>query len=71
MQEKARRTKTCDDPKCQERWTGLVDDDAKGTGDFTFCPFCAEELTTKCSACREPVSDPEFKYCPWCGQEFE
>ncbi len=71
MAETARRKKVCADPKCQEEWSKLSEEAANSAIEFTFCPFCAEELTTHCSACEEPISDQDFKFCPWCGREFE
>ena len=71
MGEKASLQKICSDPKCQDEWAKMDQAAREAAAGFTYCPFCAEELATQCSACCEQVQDPSFKFCPWCGKEFE
>lgn len=71
MEEKARLEKSCFDPKCREDWEKLTQSCRELVFKFAYCPFCAEELSVHCSACRESIADSSFRFCPWCGREFE
>ena len=71
MENKARKQKICSDPKCREDFEELESSCGHKVLDFSYCPFCAEELAIHCSACKESVSDPNYNNCPWCGREFE
>ncbi|MBU2550691.1 MAG: hypothetical protein KKB20_19945 [Proteobacteria bacterium] len=63
--------KICLDNECSEAWEKISPAMAEHLADFIFCPFCAEELHLQCSACKEGLTNKDFKYCPWCGCEFE
>ena len=71
MEVEARKQKMCSDPKCREDWEELESVCGHKAGEFSYCPFCAEELSVLCSVCHEAVPDPYFRYCPWCGREFQ
>lgn len=68
---KARKDKVCQEIECEEAWANL-NEDVRNTGTaFQYCPFCANEMVTRCSVCHETISDTEFRFCPWCGVKFE
>lgn len=71
MEDKARKQKICSDPKCREDWEELGERCAGKAMDFSYCPFCAEELSIHCSVCHETLADTSYQYCPWCGKGFE
>ncbi|ADK84772.1 hypothetical protein Deba_1404 [Desulfarculus baarsii DSM 2075] len=72
MSEKiARKEKVCQEEACAENWEQLGEDWAAKCASFVFCPFCANEMITRCSACGEAIHDIGFKFCPWCGAQFE
>ena len=68
---KARKEKVCQEQECEEQWDHLGPDIRKTSSAFVYCPFCANEMVTRCSACGETVSDTDFQFCPWCGDRFE
>jgi predicted RNA-binding Zn-ribbon protein involved in translation (DUF1610 family) len=63
--------KICHDGDCNEKIAALNPEQTKLFKTFTFCPYCAEELTLICQTCREQLSSNEFKFCPWCGAKFD
>ncbi|MFH1090288.1 MAG: hypothetical protein V1742_01845 [Pseudomonadota bacterium] len=68
--EKAKVQKICLDTECAEAWEKIPPECAKFVREFTYCPFCSEELNLQCSRCKESLTSKDFKYCPWCGVEF-
>lgn len=68
---KARKEKVCQEQDCAEGWSGLSQELRDQCAVFSYCPFCANELVVRCSACGEALQGSEFNYCPWCGVEFE
>ena len=68
---KARKDKVCQEMECEEAWSQLDELVRKEGIAFQYCPFCANEMVTRCSVCNETISDTEFQYCPWCGVKFE
>ncbi len=71
MPENARKEKVCQEPDCQEQWQELPSGIIGQCGSFLYCPFCANEMVTRCSACGETLNDTGFKFCPYCGSHFE
>jgi predicted RNA-binding Zn-ribbon protein involved in translation (DUF1610 family) len=71
MEEKARKEKVCQEEMCAEDWEKLDPEVRKSCAAFVYCPFCANEMVTRCSACGETIHDFSFSYCPWCGSQFE
>jgi predicted RNA-binding Zn-ribbon protein involved in translation (DUF1610 family) len=71
MQDNARKTKTCQEESCAEQWSNLSPELKDECTVFVYCPFCANEMITRCSACGEPINDVGYKFCPWCGVGFE
>jgi len=37
------------------------------TSDFSFCPYCGDNLKRKCKVCKE-FYDDNFDFCPYCGE---
>jgi predicted RNA-binding Zn-ribbon protein involved in translation (DUF1610 family) len=62
--------KICHDNECSDRIASLSPEHASLFKTFTYCPYCAEELTLVCQNCREQLNSNEYKFCPWCGAEF-
>ncbi|MDR1546413.1 MAG: hypothetical protein LBU12_06840 [Deltaproteobacteria bacterium] len=62
--------KICHDSECSEKIASLKPEHVTLFKTFTYCPYCAEELTLVCQSCREQLNSSEFKYCPWCGVNF-
>ncbi|MCB2228374.1 MAG: hypothetical protein KQH53_16970 [Desulfarculaceae bacterium] len=71
MSESARKEKVCQEEDCREQWQELPLEMREGCGDFLYCPFCANEMVTRCSGCGETLHDTGFKFCPYCGSQFE
>jgi len=71
MAEEARKVKVCQEETCAENWEGLTPEVREKCSAFVFCPFCANEMVTRCSSCGESIHDFGFRYCPWCGAKFE
>jgi hypothetical protein len=67
----ARKEKVCQEQECEEQWEQLEPQVRKACMTFVYCPFCANEMVTRCSACGEAIADSDFQYCPWCGARFE
>jgi len=70
MTVKARKIKACQEEPCQEQWDELSDEVRRQCASFIYCPFCANEMVTRCEACGETIHDFNFQFCPWCGAEF-
>ncbi|MDR3205385.1 MAG: hypothetical protein LBV23_11725 [Deltaproteobacteria bacterium] len=62
--------KICHDNDCSEKISSLSPEYSTLFKTFTFCPYCAEELTLICQNCREQLNSSEYKFCPWCGVKF-
>lgn len=62
--------KTCQEHDCGEKMAGLTAEQKELFKCFTYCPYCAEEMTLVCNNCHEQLTSGDFKYCPWCGAEF-
>jgi predicted RNA-binding Zn-ribbon protein involved in translation (DUF1610 family) len=71
MSECAHKEKVCQEEICSDQWEALPLEVIKNAGSFIYCPFCANEMVTRCSACGEAVHDFSFNFCPWCGTCFE
>jgi uncharacterized Zn-finger protein len=69
--EKARVQKICLDNECSEHWEKHPLELSPLVGDFVYCPYCSEELHLQCSACKESLSNKDFRFCPWCGARFD
>lgn len=69
-QAKARKEKVCQEQECEEQWALLEQGVRNRCTSFVYCPFCANEMVTRCSVCGETVSDVDFHFCPWCGVKF-
>ncbi len=67
----ARKQKACQEEQCSEQWGNLSPELRDQCTSFTYCPFCANEMLIRCSACHEPLQDTNYKFCPWCGVSFE
>ena len=67
----AKLEKICLDNECSEFWEKFPPEMMALVKDFVYCPSCSEELHLQCSACKESLSNRDFKFCPWCGAEFE
>ncbi|MDR1396517.1 MAG: NOB1 family endonuclease [Desulfarculales bacterium] len=68
----AYREKICLEQDCQDAWEEMVKHvDHNEISRFSYCPFCANQITTRCSACNEYVNDAVYRFCPWCGERFE
>ena len=68
---KTRIDKICQESECAEKMNGLDQGQQDLFKSFTYCPYCAEEMTLACHSCHEQLLSGDFKYCPWCGAEFE
>jgi uncharacterized CHY-type Zn-finger protein len=66
-----RKLKICRDVECEEKYNKLTDDARTSFLEFSYCPFCSNELVILCSSCRESLSDKDYNFCPWCGCQFE
>jgi uncharacterized protein with PIN domain len=62
--------KICHDGECADKISNLSPEHANLFKTFTYCPYCAEELTLVCQSCKEQLNSSEYKYCPWCGAKF-
>ncbi|MDR1873373.1 MAG: hypothetical protein LBS60_15855 [Deltaproteobacteria bacterium] len=62
--------KICHENDCADKIADLSPEEKKFFITFTFCPYCAEELSLICPACREELNNNDYKYCPWCGVKF-
>ncbi len=71
MSDLARKEKVCQEEACAESWQALSPEARRQCASFVYCPFCANEMITRCSICGEQVHDFSFRYCPWCGAKFE
>jgi len=71
MEAKARKEKICQEEECSEMWEGLEPEVRSKCALFVYCPFCANEMVTRCSACGEAIHDSSFRFCPWCGASFQ
>jgi hypothetical protein len=67
----AHKENICQEQECAESWSALSEDVRNHCTSFVYCPFCANEMVTRCSACGETLQDTDFNYCPWCGEQFE
>ncbi|BEQ15584.1 hypothetical protein [Desulfoferula mesophila] len=70
MSDTARKEKVCQEQDCQEQWQDMPLEAREQCGCFLYCPFCANEMITRCSACGEALHDTGFNYCPYCGAQF-
>ena len=68
---KARKEKVCEEETCIDQWDDLPPAVRDNCATFVYCPFCANEMVIRCSACGENIHDFGFKFCPWCGAHFE
>ena len=64
------KEKVCQEEACAESWDELSPEVKHQCVSFIYCPFCANEMVTRCSACGEQIHDSGFAYCPWCGAAF-
>lgn len=71
MNDMVRKEKVCQEEPCAEQWSELPDEVRRQCSTFVYCPFCANEMVTRCSSCGEQVHDYSFQFCPWCGAKFE
>lgn len=60
----------CQDTECADKFTALTPEQRELFKTFTYCPYCAEEMTLVCSNCHEQLSSTDYKFCPWCGAKF-
>jgi predicted RNA-binding Zn-ribbon protein involved in translation (DUF1610 family) len=70
VSDKARKEKVCQEEMCSDQWEALPAEVNTQCTTFVFCPFCANEMVTRCSVCNETIHDFGFRYCPWCGADF-
>ncbi|MDR0355446.1 MAG: hypothetical protein LBJ64_06880 [Deltaproteobacteria bacterium] len=63
--------KICQDAECAEKIASLSEAEQNLFKTFTYCPYCAEDLTFVCHTCREQLTSSEYKFCPWCGVKFD
>ncbi|MDR1608927.1 MAG: hypothetical protein LBT38_11045 [Deltaproteobacteria bacterium] len=63
--------KICHESECAEKIATLSSDEHNLFKTFTYCPYCAEELSLVCQACKEELNNNEYKFCPWCGAKFQ
>ena len=70
MAESARKEKVCQEEMCSDQWEALSPEVKAQCSSFLYCPFCANEMVTRCSSCGETIQDFDFQYCPWCGAGF-
>ena len=71
MDQTARKAKSCPDETCAENWDSVPASVREQCFNFVYCPFCANEMVTRCSACGEAIGDFNYAFCPWCGARFE
>ena len=71
MSEATRKEKVCQEEQCAEQWSALSPDLRAQCATFVYCPFCANEMVTRCSSCGEAIHDAGFQVCPWCGAGFQ
>ncbi len=71
MENKAHKEKVCQEHDCAEQWQELTSEARDQCASFIYCPFCANEMITRCSACGEGIHDTGFNFCPYCGSGFE
>jgi len=62
--------KVCQETDCAEKMADLTSEQKQLFKSFTYCPYCAEEMTLICNTCHEQLTSADFKFCPWCGSEF-
>ena len=62
--------KVCQEADCAEKIAGLSPEQKELFKTFTYCPYCAEEMTLICNSCHEQLNSADYKFCPWCGAEF-
>ncbi len=67
---KASVDKVCQETDCAEKMAALTPEQKQLFKTFTYCPYCAEEMTLICNNCHEQLTSADFKFCPWCGSEF-
>lgn len=70
MNDTAHKEKVCREEACTEQWEQLPPQVREHSGSFIYCPFCANEMIIRCSACGEELMDDKYHYCPWCGAHF-
>ncbi len=72
MSEKITATidKVCQETDCSDKFSALDAGQKDLFKDFTYCPYCAEEMTLVCNQCHEQLNSSDYKYCPWCGAGF-
>ena len=63
--------KICQETDCSEKISELTPEQRYLFKKFTYCPYCAVEMTLVCNRCHEQLSSADFKFCPWCGALFE
>ena len=63
--------KICQETDCTEKMGELTQEQRRLFKSFTYCPYCAEEMTLVCNNCHEQLASADFKFCPWCGAVFE
>jgi len=66
-----RKVKVCREVECEEKYNQLSEEARRAFLEFTYCPFCSNELVIQCSSCRESLSDKSYNYCPWCGCQYD
>lgn len=71
MESTAKKEKVCQEEECVDLWAEMPEDVRARCTSFVYCPFCANDMVTRCSACGETIHDVGFHYCPWCGVQFE
>ncbi|KXS56234.1 MAG: hypothetical protein AMR96_03810 [Candidatus Adiutrix intracellularis] len=62
--------KICQETDCTEKIAELTPEQRNWFKSFTYCPYCAEEMTLVCHNCHEQLTSSDFKFCPWCGAGF-
>ncbi len=62
--------KICQETDCSEKMAELSAEQRELFKTFTYCPYCAEEMTLVCNSCHEQLSSADYKFCPWCGAAF-
>ena len=63
--------KICQEADCSEKMGELTPEQRELFKTFTYCPYCAEEMTLICNSCQEQLNSADYKFCPWCGATFK